>query len=118
MDIELDVDTHDIVIRQYDIALIEQANLVRQRIKQRLWFFLGEWYLAIDEGVPYFQEILKKAPDRARVESIFKNTIALTPGVLELTAFEMEYEADIRRLNVTFSAQTDEGIIENMEVQI
>lgn len=110
MDILLDTQTHDIVIDGYDLALVEGSALVRQRVEQRLEYFFGEWYLATDEGVPYFEEILVKAPDRARVESLLKATIIDTEGVDALLSFDLDYDAAQRRMSLTFEVRVGEDI--------
>lgn len=109
-DLLLTEDTHDLDVRAYDLGFAEGTQLVVQRIKQRLWFFLGEWFLNIREGVPYYQQILVKRPQLPTVESIFKRTILQTPGVVQLMQFSLEYENDIRRLRVDFRVNTVYGV--------
>lgn len=109
MDLALTDDTHDLKVTGYDLSLVTGTDLMIQRLKQSLWFFQGEWYLDITDGVPYYQDVLKKAPDRITVESVIKAAIIETPGVTELTAFEIEYENAPRRLLVTFSVDTVYG---------
>ena len=43
MDLKLDTTTHDLVIENYDLALVDGIDLVRQAIKQRLLLELEEW---------------------------------------------------------------------------
>lgn len=109
MDLALNRTTHDLYIQDYDLFLIDGLSLMQQRIKQSLWFFLGEWYLDITDGVPYFQSILVKAPDQVTVEGIIKQAILETPDVLELTRFEIEYENAIRKLFISFDCKTSAG---------
>ena len=108
-DLLLDRETHDIVVRRYDLQLVRDVDLIAQNIKQRLWLFLGEWYLNRNAGVPYFQEILVKGPNQTRVESIFKATIVETRGVLDLLEFGLEYDPQRRRLSVNFTVRVESG---------
>lgn len=117
MDLLLD-DNNDLVIERYDLQLVTGLSLIKQRLTQRFRFYFNEWYLATNEGVPYFEEILIKGPDRVRVESILKSTIVETEGVTSLTAFELDYNNETRSLSLVFSCETDQGLIEEMEITL
>jgi len=70
-------------LRDGDIHLDDQGNLstvsgieaLRQKILQKLRFFQGEWFLNINEGVPYFQQIFARPIDAGLAASIFNNEI-------------------------------------------
>ncbi len=111
MDLQLNNETHDLQVINYDLALNTGNALVQQRLKQSLWFFLGEWYLDVTDGVPYYQDILVKAPVQITVESILKSTILETPDVLELTNFDLTYENDTRQLFLDFTVTTTFGTV-------
>lgn len=114
-DILLNDRTHDLEITGYDLQLVTRQDLVKQRIRQNLRFFRGEWYLAVDEGVPYFQEILRKGADIMTVESILKTAIVQTEGVDRLLEFSMDYDGSARRLTVTFKVITNYGTLTGSE---
>lgn len=116
MDLKLDFQTHDLIIDGYDLSLQFEIDLMRQRLKQSLLFFQGEWYLDITDGVPYYQEILKKAPDQITVESVLKQAIMETPEVTKLLAFKIEYSNPIRKLTLTFQVETIYGTLSLSEV--
>jgi len=116
MDLQLDTQSHDLIVANYDLQLNTGLSLVQQRLKQSLIFFLGEWYLDVTDGVPYYQDILIKSPVRITVESILKTTIIETPGVLELTSFELEYTPASRELHLDFRVKTEFGDLELSEV--
>lgn len=110
-DILLNTASHELVIVNNDLVLAAGVDLIGQRIKQRLQLFLGEWYLDVTAGVPYFQEILIKGPRQGRVESILKATVTGTPGVTELLAFDLGFDSPTRVLTLTFTVRTDAGEI-------
>jgi hypothetical protein len=118
MDLLLDARTHDLVIRDGDLQPARGLDLMRQRIKQSLLFFFGEWYLDVTQGIPYFTDILIKGPVRSHVESLFKATILGVPNVTELTNFELNYNNVARSLTVIFSCRTDIGDLTNVSVPI
>jgi len=108
-DLYLDPDTHDLPSGGYDLRVVRGIDNVRQRIKQKLLFFLGEWFLAEDEGMPYFTEVLIKGPNRGRVESILKSAILSVKGVVEITAFAVDFNNLTRVFILTYTVRTDES---------
>lgn len=100
---------NDIDITNNDLTLVTGRDEIAQVLRQRLRVFLGEWFLDSREGVDYYGEVLKKAPDVGRVDTLFKNEILSSPGVIEL----IQYNSDIvgRKLTVTFTARTEDGIL-------
>ncbi len=101
------------------LKLVSDGAEVLQHIRTRLQFFLGEWFLDIKSGTPYFQEIFTKPANLANIESIFKSRILSTPEVSRLTEFSMDYEgASSRKLIINFSAETVYGNIDNEKVTI
>lgn len=111
-DLLLNSNHSDLVIQNYDLQIVDGSEQIKQNLAIRLRFFLGEWYLNIDEGIPYYQDILIKSPNRTRVESIFKETIINTLGVSQILSFESDFNAIQRKYSVKFQAETDLGIIQ------
>lgn len=85
-DILLDPISHDIVISGGDLSV---AEAVAQHIKQRLLTILGEWFLDLSIGLPWFDQILGKHRDLTLVEALIKASITETPGVESLTTFSV-----------------------------
>lgn len=115
IDLKLDPVTHDLLIEDYDLVLTDDKEQLVQNLKIRLLFFLGEWFLDITRGVPYFEEILIKNPNQARVESILKQQILETENVNEMLEFNLNYDSLNRVLNLTFKVDTDFGTLEITE---
>ncbi len=110
---------NDLVVSSGSLKTVEQGAEVVQHVRSRLLFYLEEWFLDLDAGVPYFQEIFTKPANLANIESIFKTKILRTPGVERLTDFSMDYQGGSqRRLTVAFSAETIYGSIDNDKVTI
>lgn len=111
-DIRLDVNTHDIVIGDnFDMSFVEGVEYYAQKLKVRLWFFLGEWFLDTSEGTPFFQSILIKNPDIELINTLIKARILESPGVIELKSFDSEYDNSLRKFSVTFQVQTEAGLV-------
>ena len=102
----------DIDIENGQLVMVEGQEEIRQHLEQRLRSFLGEWFLDQTIGIPYFDDILKKNVIPSEVESIFINEILSTPGVVRLLTFDLTLDKDVRRLNLTFMAETVDGIVD------
>lgn len=101
----------DLEIKNGDLLLTSGDEAVRQHLQQRLRTFLGEWFLDLDVGVPYFQDILVKNPNVNQVDGILKQTILTTPGVVELVSFSMSFDSTARTLAVEFEYTSYSGEI-------
>ena len=108
MDIKLDY-TNDITFENDDLVLLDGVDAIGQDVSIRLQTFLGEWFLDIRIGMPYFTKILGQKPRLAAVESIFKDAILSTPGIISITDLEIDYVEETSGLTVDFHADTEEG---------
>jgi hypothetical protein len=61
-------DVGDLALSDLGDAFIRTtlADEFAQRLRVRLSFFKGEWFLNLDEGMPYYQLILVKGPRAAQ----------------------------------------------------
>jgi hypothetical protein len=107
-----DPTTWDLKVTNGDLVLVSNADAIQQHLIQRLKLFRGEWFLDLDAGVPYFQDILVKNPNPALVDGVLKDAILGSPGVLELTSFSMIYDTTARTLTVTFTVETINGPVD------
>lgn len=115
----LDSNNDLVIAPKGNLQLVSEGAEVVQHVRTRLQFYLEEWFLDLNAGTPYFQQIFTKPANLANIESIFKSRILNTPEVLTLTEFSMDYEGgSVRRLTVSFSAETTYGVINNEKVTI
>lgn len=109
---------NDLIIENGQIVTTQGAEYVLQKVRSRLLFYRGEWFLRRDHGVPYFEEVFTKPANPANVESILKETIVRTPGVRRLIEFSLNFDRATRHLSVEFSAETSYGSIDREKVVI
>jgi len=110
---------NDLIVSEGRLRVVEDAAETIQHVRTRLQFYLEEWFLDLNSGTPYFQEVFTKPANLANIESIFKTRILNTTGVELLTNFALNYEGESKRkLTVTFSAKTTFGSINNEQVTI
>ena len=111
-DITLDLGEHDLEILNGDLVIIsEVADATAQRLKIRLLFFKGEWFLNTTYGIPYFQRVLRKGVNKRQVDSIFRQTILETEGVLSIISFNSTFNNATREYSLTFSCKSESGQI-------
>lgn len=84
-----------------DLRLLGDQDAVVQDIDTRLGFFRGEWFLDLDEGVPYYEEILVKNPRLNVVRAILTEAMLGSPLVTEVNDLTLDYDAASRTLDVT-----------------
>ena len=120
IDFELDPVTNDLVINDYDLQLVDDVKQIMQNLAIRLRFVLGEWYLDITQGVPYFEEFFRKNPNQIQIESIIKTEIVETRGILEILSFVANFDKRTRVFSVKFSAKSisGENILKEMEIPV
>ena len=104
---------NDLIIEKGALKLVEDGAEVVQHVRTRLLFYLEEWFLDLQAGTPWFQEVFLKPANLANIESLLKQRILETPGVQSpLIEFSVDYQGGSSRLlTVDFSAQTTFGSI-------
>lgn len=116
VDIALHANDHDILIKDGDFLLIDNAERVAQQIKVKLLTFLGEWFLDTTWGVPYLEYILVKQPNQELIKQILSEQILSVDDVKSLNALELDYQVKVRTLIINYEVSTEYGLITKKEV--
>ena len=85
----------------------DAADVVAQRLRVRLSTYLGEWFLDVGYGVPYYQQILAKKTTKVAVDRIFQQQILSERGVRELVSFSSTFQN--RRYEMSFVVRVLDG---------
>jgi len=117
IDLGLSTSTGDLVVNNFDLTLVDSTDQIAQNLAIRLRFFLAEWFLDIESGIPYYQDILIKAPNQFRVESVIKEEIINTDGIVEILSFSTNFNERDRKFTVSFSCDSVSGVI-NLELEL
>lgn len=85
----------DYRIRDGVIVLSFGADAVRDRLYVALTTQLGEWFLDVTDGVPYYGEngILGGKKSEAEVAAIIRRRILLDPDVDRIESFTLQQDA-------------------------
>lgn len=108
LDARLDTDG-DIYIGPNGPEWISGIEGVTQLVAIAIQLFRGEWFLNLDAGVPYFQEILARKYDPVLARQRLLEEINTVPGVVEVLSLELEFEAATREMRVRVKLRTAFG---------
>ena len=115
-DLAMDMATGDLVLRDGDILLIDNAERVAQQILITLRFWLDEWFLDAKDGIPYLEYVLVKSPNLLHIRQIFTEAMEKVDGVKRVEEMNLAFDVKNRSLRVDYEASTDYGLITRREV--
>ncbi len=102
----------DIYLKNGTVELATSLlDVVAQELRIRLNFFLGEWFLDVTQGIPYFQTILGQKTPIGIVSQIFKKAISTCPGVANVDDFNVSFNGNSRLMTLNFSCVLTDGTI-------
>ena len=93
------------------VRMLRGIEAIAQRIRVRFRWFKGEWFLDQRQGVPYFEDILVKAPDPILINFIFRRVLLSIPGVKAVAKFSAVLDRATRILTVDFEAVLDDNTV-------
>lgn len=105
LDILLDRDGDLKVSETGDISLTES---VRQAIRIRLLWFLGEWRLGPLAGLDYWGTVLVKNPNLVKIWQAIRDEILSVNEVTAVKDLQLVHDVQARTLAVRYEAVTDE----------
>lgn len=109
MDLKLIENTNNLEITNSDLTLVSGSVYVANKIRIALRTFKTEWYLNINAGLPYYEEIFIKNPNVDFIADLYQSEILKIKEVKELTEFELTLEN--RKMTITFTAILQSGEI-------
>lgn len=105
LDFQLDKDGDLDVSALGDISLTQS---VQQAILVRLRWIYNEWRLGPELGFPWFEDVLVKNPNTARIKQDIRGTIMQVDEVKSATVQTVNYDPAKRSLYVKYTAATNE----------
>ncbi len=91
------------------LVVITGLDEIAQKIAISLQLVLGEWFLNLNEGIPYFERIFIKNPNPGTITSIFRRAILAVPGVRSVPTLTVDFTSATRALAVTCVATSITG---------
>lgn len=113
-DLFLDPDTMDVVIVNGDAGFSFGLDGVAQACRLVCSLIMGEWFLNLDVGIPYFNRngvdpnivIMGQQYNQTRVCAPFRAVLALVPGVASVNSVTSTFDAPTRTATVTWKVTT------------
>lgn len=117
IDVLLDPVTHDIVIENGDAVLASGLDAVSQQIKIALLMVKGEWFMDLEDGVPYFERagipasraLMGSRYNSNRAVAEFRKAILKVSDVVRITSLSATFAASTRTLSIRFTVRTSFG---------
>lgn len=99
--------------QRWTLTLAEEAS---QRLRNKYRLFLGEWFLDLREGVPYYRDLLGVKPlNMPAARAVLQKIAADDPAVESVTEFTLELVAETRKLFVGCVVQLITGEVLTLE---
>lgn len=110
IDFLIDPATNDLVIKT-DLFFSSGIQAILQSCRIILQMFQGEWFLDLDLGIPYWQNIFGQKPGNAMQAAYVAYRAALlgVNGVTGVLSLNISYDGATRTMNVAFQVQTQFG---------
>jgi len=112
VDIELD-ENGDLKIYPDGLRFISGIAGVAQAIRIALGLYQGEWFLNMDAGMPYYQQILGDPSKQPNIEQVIRANvqaaILAVQGVVSIPTLEVSIDPQTRAALVTWVARTAFG---------
>jgi len=89
--------------------LVNNPEAVAQAVLTRLKLWRGEWFIDLEDGTPYSQEILGKRQRGGSPDGAIKRRILQTEGVREILSYSSNFDGNTRRLKIDATIATIYG---------
>lgn len=99
----------DLALVNGTTRVVRDAEQAAQGIDTALDTFLGEYFLDLRIGMPYFRDVLIKNPNPEVVRSVFRKAIKTRPGIVSVPELDVTTNASTGKMLVTFTAVYEDG---------
>ncbi len=104
IDLSIDSVTDDLIIPP---VFTTGVDAVKQQIERALAMFKGEWFLDLDAGTAWYQNILGHKFNEIDVHEAFRESLEGVPGVAEIVSMNITYNNSTRILDVDWKVRCE-----------
>ena len=90
-------------------ARLYNSDAVAQTVKTRLLLIREEWFLDLDAGLPWFDEMLGKYSSIDKVKSFISSQILNTDGVTEIVRLDVVVDRATREFTMAYEYKDEYG---------
>jgi hypothetical protein len=121
MDIALDLSSasvgtpqhHDLVLGPTgDLQLTQGTDAIKQAVAQAIKQFAQDWFLDMNAGLPYRQQLFGGRDLSSAFEAVLQNRVLQVPGILGLLTWQTSLDRRNRLLTVQFEARCTGGVVQ------
>lgn len=116
VDFGINTAKNDIAYENGKMKLAKRSDEVAQRVRTRLRRILGEWFLDINAGVPYFEGKMLGGKDYNYIKLTINAEILETEGVQSVRAINLLNNPQTKETSVYVEIVIDEKIYKITEV--
>ncbi len=119
IDLLLDDDTHDLVIRDGDFVFSSGLQGIAQAVKIAVMMIRGEWFYDLDEGVRYYERLDGSIPareailgqkfDELKAIADIRDAILSIPYEIKIVSIAATFDPDTRVLTMSWELQPTFG---------
>lgn len=102
-------ETHDIVIKNGVVQLVEGSELKRQSTECTLNTKKGEWFFDISHGIDFNAILGKREVDIEEIRNIIMDGLTQVDDTFTIDNLTTNYDKKHRKLTVEFTATTESG---------
>ncbi|TGK04169.1 hypothetical protein EHQ53_03205 [Leptospira langatensis] len=93
------------------LVMLEGIDALQQILGNRLKMFLGEWYLAPQEGVDWLGLIDQNFFFRPRFLAEVKKAILKEPNVIKILSLDANFDPKTRAVTIVFQVESSFGTL-------
>ncbi|OOF40934.1 hypothetical protein BKK47_02580 [Rodentibacter mrazii] len=95
---------HDWTFGQGFANYASESESIAQNVQTRLWSFANDWFLDLDHGLPWLEQMGRNV-NLSDWEIRIKRHVLQTEGVAKITEYESNLDPDTRQLKITIGYQ-------------
>jgi len=117
-DLKLSTQTNDLDLsNSTDIQLTSTAvESLAQRLRIKLKIFTNTYFMDMDFGIPYYEQVFVKGASKKLLDAIFKKAIYDTPDVSAIVNYRSEFDRANRRYLPQFTVISSDGNSQKVKV--
>ena len=109
IDLLLDEENHDLVIRDGDLVLVSGVDELKQSIKIAFLFFRREWMLDTSEGFLDTETMYAKNPNVDEIDARAKAVLLERSEVTSIDTFTSTFDSSTRKYTIAATISTVYG---------
>lgn len=113
----LKVVNNDFVLESGRLVWLEGADALAQIVRNVLALFLGEWFIAPNNGIDWLGIFNQGRFLKPRIVAIIRQNLLRRKEILKIAKLEIDFNRATREMTINFSCETTEGLLAGSFIQ-